>query len=147
MVFSSITLIEYSRNWQRLWSACGYAQADRRLCLSHIPHFWKSRRGSNVFCICIIQAGCSIFTQNLLSTFFQKFFQEHHENVKQFGYRSGPTLSQARSGFKLSWCVCIYFIVQIAYYSILLFAPVSRFFDQTCSDKVLDVSQELIMDK
>ena len=23
--------------------------------------------------------------------FFEKFFQEYHQNIKQFGYRSGPT--------------------------------------------------------
>ena len=29
---SSLTLIEYSSNYQRLWSDCAYAQADLRLC-------------------------------------------------------------------------------------------------------------------
>ena len=40
---SSLTIIEYSSDEQRLWSDCTYAQADLRLCWSHIPHCWKSR--------------------------------------------------------------------------------------------------------
>ena len=39
---SSLTIIEYSRDQQRPWSGCAYAQADLRLCWSHIPHCWKS---------------------------------------------------------------------------------------------------------
>ena len=39
---SSLTLIEYSSDKQRLWSDCAYAQADLRLCWLHIPHCWKS---------------------------------------------------------------------------------------------------------
>ena len=39
---SSLTFIEYSSDKQRLWSVCAYAQADLRLCWSHIPHCWKS---------------------------------------------------------------------------------------------------------
>ena len=39
---SSLTLIEYSSDKQRLWSDCVYAQAGLRLCWSHIPHCWKS---------------------------------------------------------------------------------------------------------
>ena len=38
----SLTIIEYSSDKQRLWSDCAYAQADLRLCWSHIPHCWKS---------------------------------------------------------------------------------------------------------
>ena len=33
---SSLTIIEYSSDWQWLWSNCAYAQADLRLCWSHI---------------------------------------------------------------------------------------------------------------
>ena len=40
---SSLTLIEYSSNKQRLWSDRAYAQADLRLWWQHIPHCWKSR--------------------------------------------------------------------------------------------------------
>ena len=36
-----------------------------------------------------------IFYQKLL---FQKFFQEYHESVKQFGSRSGPTLCRTDLG-------------------------------------------------
>ena len=39
---SSLTIIEYSSDQLRLWSDCAYAQADLRLCWSHIPHCWKS---------------------------------------------------------------------------------------------------------
>ena len=39
---SSLTLIKYPSDKQRLWSDCVYAQADLRLCWSHIPHCWKS---------------------------------------------------------------------------------------------------------
>ena len=39
---SSLTVIEYSSDLQRLWSDCAYAQADLRLCWSHIQHCWKS---------------------------------------------------------------------------------------------------------
>ena len=39
---SSLTLVEYSSDEQRLWSDCAYAQADLRLCWSPIPHCWKS---------------------------------------------------------------------------------------------------------
>ena len=35
---SSLTLIEYSSDRQRLWSDCVYAQADLRLCWSIIRH-------------------------------------------------------------------------------------------------------------
>ena len=45
---SSLTLIEYSSNKQRLWSDCAYAQADRRLCWSHIPHCWKTHVADQV---------------------------------------------------------------------------------------------------
>ena len=45
---SSLTVIEYSSNQQRLWSDCTYAQADLRLCWSHIPHCWKSYAGAHV---------------------------------------------------------------------------------------------------
>ena len=39
---SSLTIIEYSSDWQRLRSDCAYAQADLRLCCLCIPHCWKS---------------------------------------------------------------------------------------------------------
>ena len=38
---SSLTLIEYSSDEQRLLSDCAYSQADLSLCWSHIPHCWK----------------------------------------------------------------------------------------------------------
>ena len=39
---SSLTLMEYSSDEQRLWSPCMYAHAGLRLCWSHIPHCQKS---------------------------------------------------------------------------------------------------------
>ena len=39
---SSLTIIEYSSDKQRLWSDCAYAQAGLRLCWSHKTHCWKS---------------------------------------------------------------------------------------------------------
>ena len=39
---SSLTLIKYSSDKQRLWSDWAYVQADLRLCWSHIPYCWKS---------------------------------------------------------------------------------------------------------
>ena len=46
---SSLTLIKYFGDYQRLWSDCAYAQADLRLCLSHIPHCWKSHVAAQMF--------------------------------------------------------------------------------------------------
>ena len=37
--------------------------------------------------------------------FFKKLFREYHQNVKQFGPRSGPSLCRARSGSKLFVCL------------------------------------------
>ena len=48
--FSSLTLIEYSSDKQRLWSDCAYAQADPRLCWSHIPHCWTSHALAHIMC-------------------------------------------------------------------------------------------------
>ena len=45
---SSLTVIEYSSNSQRLWSYCAYAQSDLRLCLSHIPHCWTSHVAAQI---------------------------------------------------------------------------------------------------
>ena len=39
---SSLTFIEYANDMQRLLSECVYAQANLRLCWSHIPYCWKS---------------------------------------------------------------------------------------------------------
>ena len=39
---SSLTIIEYSSDYQRLRSDCAYAQDDLRLCWSHILYCWKS---------------------------------------------------------------------------------------------------------
>ena len=46
---SSITVIEYLRGQQRLWSVCLYAQADLILCWLHVPHCWKSGVTAHIF--------------------------------------------------------------------------------------------------
>ena len=39
---NDVQSVAYFSDQQRLWSDCAYAQADLRLCLSNIPHCWKS---------------------------------------------------------------------------------------------------------
>ena len=39
---SSVTLVEYSSDWQRFSSDCAYAKADLSICWPHIPHCWES---------------------------------------------------------------------------------------------------------
>ena len=48
---SSLTLVKYSSDEQRLWSDCVYAQANLRLCWSHIPHCWKSHVTTHIYFI------------------------------------------------------------------------------------------------
>ena len=50
---SSLTLIEYSSDLQRLWSDSGYAQADLRFCWPHIQHCWKSHFVAHLCCMYI----------------------------------------------------------------------------------------------
>ena len=50
---SSLGVIEYSSDKQRLWSACAYAQADLRLYWSHIPHCWKSHVTAKLWSIIV----------------------------------------------------------------------------------------------
>ena len=50
---SSLTIIEYSSDQQWLWSDCAYAQADLRLCWSHIPHCWKSHALAQFSNVCL----------------------------------------------------------------------------------------------
>ena len=45
---SSLTLVEYLSDKQRLWSDCAYAPADPRICWSHIPHCLKSHVGAHM---------------------------------------------------------------------------------------------------
>ena len=56
---SSLTLIEYSSDWQRLWSDCAYAQADLRLCCSHLPHCCKSDVVAHVLLFILNTCMCS----------------------------------------------------------------------------------------
>ena len=49
---SSLTVIEYSSDKQRLWPDCAYAQAGLSLCWSHIPHCLKSHVMAHIICKC-----------------------------------------------------------------------------------------------
>ena len=53
---SSIRVIEYSSDQQRLRSDCAYAQAGLRLCRSHIPHCWKSHVAAHLVFILVIHS-------------------------------------------------------------------------------------------
>ena len=60
---SNLTIIECSSDVQRLWSDCAYAQADLRLCWSHIPNCWKSHvlaQLSNDHCITKVHRKISV---------------------------------------------------------------------------------------
>ena len=61
---SSFTIIEYSSDKQRLWSDCAYAQADLRLCWSHISRC-KSHAQTHVFCLVWRQ---SVMLEDFLSS-------------------------------------------------------------------------------
>ena len=50
---SSLIVIEYASNSQRLWSYCAYAQSDLRLRWSHIPHCWTSHVAAQIFSLVI----------------------------------------------------------------------------------------------
>ena len=53
---SRLTIIESSSDQQMPWSDCAYAQADLRLCWSHILHCWKSHAlALNLLLSCHIQ--------------------------------------------------------------------------------------------
>ena len=75
---SSITLIEYSSDKQGLWSDCAYAQADRRLCSSHIPHCWKSHCTAHIY-------STAKETQNVSTFVF------HHKEQTYSYLRTCPT--------------------------------------------------------
>ena len=70
---SSLTLTKYSSDKQRLWSDCAYAQADLRLCWSHIPHCWKYHVTAYLMCGYILGlwsvAYCFKVTMTLTSVF------------------------------------------------------------------------------
>ena len=46
---SNLPGIDYTSDWQRLWPDCAYAQAGLSLCLSHIPHCWKSHAVAHIW--------------------------------------------------------------------------------------------------
>ena len=46
---SSVTVVEYLSDKQRLWSVCVYAQAGLSHCWSHIPHCWKSHVTAHIW--------------------------------------------------------------------------------------------------
>ena len=63
-----------------------------KICLSKPPVL------PTVFFFAYIFVICNFFFK---INFFEKFFQEYHQSVKQFRTWSGPTLYRARSGSKL----------------------------------------------
>ena len=71
---SSLTLIEYLSDEQRLCSDCAYAQADLRLCWSHIPHCWKYHAATHY-------EGCSNMNASSFITFFTYMLRQ---NDKRF---------------------------------------------------------------
>ena len=48
---SSLTIIEYPNDKQKLWSDCAYAQLDLSLWWSHIPHCWESHVAAHMYTI------------------------------------------------------------------------------------------------
>ena len=74
-------------------------------CFFCLLNFSKSTSFGNT--ISVKQFGSRSIFHDFLSpaeffkiNFFEKFFQEYHQNVKQFGSRSGLTFSRALSGSK-----------------------------------------------
>ena len=49
---SSLTVIEYSIDYLRLWSDCTYAHAGLSLSWWHIPHCWKSHVVAHLYIWC-----------------------------------------------------------------------------------------------
>ena len=68
-----------------LWVRVGVEYTSRGLCMM--------KRFSSI----LLFADLSFLNIN----FFEKFFQEFHQSVKQFGSRSGPMFCRAKSGSKL----------------------------------------------
>ena len=62
---SSLTLVEYSSDLQRLWSDCAFAQADLRHCRSHIPHCCKSHVAAQINKKIMITYRYSIYFQSI----------------------------------------------------------------------------------
>ena len=98
---SSWTIIEYSSDLQRLWSDCAYAQADLRLCWSHIPHCWKSHAlaqfsksaATKLTIVNLISGQMTCLTLCMMAIFhafvvvcwlFTKLSFSHNQSVKQF---------------------------------------------------------------
>ena len=90
---SSWTVIEYSRDKQRLWSDCAYAQADLSLCWSHIPHCWKSHALAQFIFICIsaldvlyrccvYRYSSDLYWSSIILTSLQALWELlHHQNM------------------------------------------------------------------
>ena len=81
---SSLKVIEYSSDKQRLWSDCAYAQADQRLCLSHIPHCWKSHVAANFMWLVILWYSHGIFVWGSDKTQKSCLLQISTLNFKRF---------------------------------------------------------------
>ena len=55
---SSLTLIEYASDKQRLWSDCTYAQAGLSFCWSHTPNCWKSHATAHIMFGIVLKKTC-----------------------------------------------------------------------------------------
>ena len=86
---SSLTIIKYSSDLQRLWSDCAYAQAGLSLCWSHIPNCWKShalaqilslRRNSNIRSLSITDAFIKLADNRVLE-WLVSWFRRTSSNV------------------------------------------------------------------
>ena len=77
---SSLTVIVYWSDKQRLWSDCAYAQAGLSLCWSHIPQCWKSHAAAH------IEFGVNGLFMNMFrvikrSSSGRRFFQAHRTHA------------------------------------------------------------------
>ena len=68
---SSLTVIDYSSNQQRLWPGCAYAQADLILCWSHKPHCWKSHVAALMY----------FASFSVCNTYFSFFFERRSSYI------------------------------------------------------------------
>ena len=74
---SSLKLIEYSSDKQRLWPDCAYEHADLMFCWSHIPHCWKSHVAAHIKCqtLNMLSSGAFIEVLNFRLSLYQPPFR------------------------------------------------------------------------
>ena len=82
---SSLTLIKYSSDKQSLRSDCPYAQADLRLCWSHIPHYGKSHVTAHI----VVQP---VTTQMHLLSLISAYWLSHTKHGSRWRFRALSTV-------------------------------------------------------